>query len=60
MKNTIISLGAIGGVILGALLAVFFFGGSSDTSFEVTALLGAMVGAVVGGWIAARIVDRES
>ena len=60
MTNTIISLGSIGGVILGALLAVFFFGGSSDTGSGVTALLGAMVGSVVGGWIAARIVDQES
>lgn len=55
MQNTLISTGAVIGIVLGGYAASTMFGNDPT---EISAFVGAMIGAAAGGWIAARIVDR--
>jgi hypothetical protein len=60
MKSAIIVMGAIGGVIVGGLLGRLSFSGHGDVALLAATLIGATLGVGAGGWITARIVDRQN
>lgn len=57
MENILITAGAVAGVVLGGYTAGSMF---SEGSSLIAPFLGAMFGAMTGGWVSSRMIDRLS
>ena len=58
IQNGLIMIGSIVGMALGGWLAAHFFYESGDVGLGVTAFSGAIPGAIVGGWITLKVLQR--
>ena len=60
MQNAIITLGSIVGIFFGGWMATYLFHQNGDLGLGVTAFLGAIPGAVAGGWIGFKLSDWQA
>jgi len=59
MKTIFVILAAVFGAFAGGLLVSFALYGRTDVSSLDTTLFGALLGAVLAGWLAARFGPEE-
>jgi hypothetical protein len=59
MKAGLVLAGAIIGIFVGGTLVSFLVYDTADVSSGATVIFGALPGALLGGWLAWKLLDRK-